>query len=130
MTPEDWRREPRAVVVATEEEAEARARAEHSAYAGRLLRVVEIQAYLLGVRDYCDVHAEAVVRVRSQVVQFPPWNDKWLDPYWDVDIVEHPQKDNLEHAWIYGRSYMLDEELNPMEQLAQAAWAPDYREAP
>lgn len=130
MSVEDWRREPRSIVVRTSEEAEERAHAEHKAYEGRLIRVVDIQAYLLDTCDYCDVSAECVVQVRSRQEADPHWVDEWLDPYWDVDIVEHPQKDNIEHAWIYGRSYRVDESWSPLEQLGQVAWAPDYREAP
>jgi hypothetical protein len=129
VTPEDWRREPRAIRVRTEEEAVSRAAAEHWAYAGQLLRVQEVMAYFTDCCDYTESGADAVVRVRPAVSQNMHWNDEYLDPYWDVDIVKHPQRDQIEHAWIYGRSYEVVE-LSPLEELSQAAWAPDYRGAP
>ena len=119
---------PETIKVRTEEEAESRAQAELQFYVGRLIRVDQVVAYFKDCNDYVLSFSEAVVRVRFTWPQQEDWNGEFLDPCWDVDIVEHPRKDEIEHAWIYGRAYKVVEDLNPLEELAQAVWAPDYRE--
>jgi len=117
---------PRDITVRTEAEAESRAVAEAELYEGRFLLVVEMTGYLLDVHDYCEIQGEALVRVRTshRVNDIQHWNDEHLDPYWDVEVIDHPRKANIEHAWIYGRTYVVDETLSPMEQLVEGFLAP------
>lgn len=87
-------------------------------YERHLWRVVVVKA-ILGHRDNesVDISLErpALVRVlptdRESVIR---WMDEWLDPVWDVELVEsHPELAGLESPWVYATSYSIGEDPKP-----------------
>ena len=90
---------------------------------------------LLALQQYMDavdtvIEAECVIGYRDhdsvEVYCWPPakvrvvattdiehdiyhWNDNYLDPYWDVELVEpHPQLEGLRSLWIDGPSHIAE----------------------
>jgi hypothetical protein len=52
--------------------------------------------------------------VKTEESDILHWNDKWLDPYWNVEIVgEYPELVGFRSFWTYGTSYR--EDLRPSE---------------
>jgi hypothetical protein len=134
--PEDWRKEPRAITVRTRAEAEARACAEREAYAGRLLQLTR-SAVHFGDGDLFVEGRDVLLTVRVHPGTTRPqhtqdwqadWSYGWLDPRWGVDVVGPPGRKWRTNAWIFSRPYYVDENVSPLEELAQASWAPDFRE--
>jgi hypothetical protein len=141
MTPEEWLDALKTITVRTRAEAEARAKAEHAAHVGRVLRIPCTSVYfghgdilrgnsrrgdnggdILSVRVYPWARAPQCVRSLQN-----PWRYFWLNTRWDVAAVERPGEEHKDQAWIYARKYRIDQEMSPLAELAQVAWAPDYR---
>src|SRR5437879_1356733 len=90
------------------EAVEAHALAFHLAHVGRLLEV----GYLCGYTeddDSEDVACSAIVRVSpvdgNTHQDICHWNDEWLDPYWDVELISGDERaKSLRSIWIDGPS--------------------------
>jgi hypothetical protein len=78
---------------------------EFKAHLGKLLKV----EYLCGYsdNDSADVACEAIVRVvPTPETDILHWNDEWLDPYWDVELIEGDERArSLRSIWIDGPSH-------------------------
>jgi hypothetical protein len=138
MKAEDWLGGLRPISVRTHEEAEARATAEHTAYAGRLLRV-RLDVLFSGDSVYGNPSKNTGFAGAGLVRVEPPgspgffiWRQEKIEPQWQVDVIVHPRKrqqsDAWETVWLYSRAYIVDASMGPLEELAQSLWAPDYRE--
>jgi hypothetical protein len=97
----------------TEEELEAKALADHAAVAGKLIRVRWVYGY--DDRDdlediWCD--PPALCRVDPVIAnerQLKRWIDEWIDPRWDLSLVEpHPELKGIRSLWMYGPSYNVE----------------------
>jgi hypothetical protein len=96
----------------TKEECRARARADYEAVKGKLIRVEYLMGYLTNGQDSQeqDFEKSIVVRVEETTPgDIDHWVDEWLDPYWNVTIVQtdHPElpKGGLVGCWVFGHSY-------------------------
>jgi hypothetical protein len=129
MTPEVWGEDEPVLLARTQEEAEVRAQDEHAAYAGRLLVVAPAGVYFGRHAKIPSPSRDTLVRVLPvRSAPHPVWRFGWLDPRWDVTVVEDPDGRARRNAWIYGRSYRVDKNMSPMEELAQIARVIDYQE--
>lgn len=76
--------------------------------AGKVLLVNELTAYLGDTDEQGDLHFESPIAVRVLPNQdehsLLHYNDEWIDPYWDVEIVDNCDK-SLRGAYIFGTSY-------------------------
>ncbi len=85
---------------------------EHAGHAGKILLVSRLTAYLGDTDDQGEFSFDPPIRVRvepeADKTAITHQVDDWIDPYWDVEIVEtnHPQlpKEGLRSAWIFGPS--------------------------
>ena len=137
----DWTQVPGSIRVESKDEAMERAVAEHRHHVGRLLRVCSLKYYSREAQDYCQSVQECVVRVRDtaptnfwylrfvsglpQVVEHGGWSKK-VSLSWQLDIIDHPYKDDIEHAWMKGRTYLIGGKLSDLEKISQSG-DPDYR---
>lgn len=98
------------------EELEAKAHAEFLAHHGKVLRVT---GYIFGFEgeDSNDwkVNTEAFplgIRVRvenTEKCDIENWNDDWLDPIWNVELLDLPDEmANGRNFWIHGTSFNTD----------------------
>lgn len=95
----------------SEDEIEAAALAEHESMVGKILLASVVDGYEDddNCRDFaCDPPARVrVMRTARESVLH--WNDDWLDPYWDVELVEpHPVLKGVRSMWVFGTSYNVD----------------------
>ncbi len=95
----------------TRDEAYAMARADFQAALGTILR----PAYVYGFKDEdtSDAYTDGTVALR--VIATPREDlehtvDDWLDPYWNVEVVEDPGGllAGMRSLWTYGPSYQFD----------------------
>lgn len=93
-------------------ELEARATADHKAVAGRMFSVTEINGYggypdSPDDSDYFKLDNPIVVRVRQKPTKddLLRWQDEWLDPIWEVDVISG-LPENL--AGMYKRFTWID----------------------
>lgn len=56
------------------------------------------------------------------------WNGEWLDPYWELELVEpHPELKEGRSFWMFGDSYSLDGKYEPTAfepHIGPRAWSP------
>ena len=116
--------------------------AEHKAAVGKLFTAEYLSGYLANTEEHVEEYVDAIVRVcpvsddaTSGVLH---WNDSWLDPYWDVEIISSNGRLRGFDAWVDGPSHSVHghannnrltevnelEELNWLESNVQqvAAW--------
>jgi hypothetical protein len=125
---EDWRERPRSIRVRTKREAEERAAAEQVAYVRRLLWVNWLSTVVVRDRYGISPRAEGIVHVLPRrTTQGYSWEKDWLDPVWPVIVITHSTRATVESTHIFARSYCVDRSFGPLDELAQALWAPDYR---
>lgn len=94
--------------------AEERAVADGRRVAGRRLLVGRVYGY---EGEYGNDVVErfcvppAVMVVEDVVLR---WQGEWLDPVWDVRLVEpHPELEGIRSMWVYGHSYSIDGRAAP-----------------
>jgi hypothetical protein len=52
--------------------------------------------------------------VKTSMDSLLHWNDEWLDPYWELELVEpHPALKGVRSLWMFGDSYSLDGKCGP-----------------
>lgn len=57
----------------------------------------------------CDPPARVRVYKTTSHEDLQHWNDNWLDPYWDLELVTpHPALDGISSLWTFGLSYCTD----------------------
>jgi hypothetical protein len=90
---------------------------------GKTFFVKEFSAYV----DSDSIDFSLEEPVKAKVVKTPKmdvlhWNDSnWLDPYWDLEILEipgtmlaeHPKLEKMTSAYMFGDSYSRDGKLQP-----------------
>ncbi len=98
--------------VATAADAERLARQAHAGAVGTIIRV----GYVMGYQDdgshefYAPAGETIAVRVMPTDDQsLTHWNDEFLDPYWDVELVDRPEfiPAGADNFWIDGPSFRL-----------------------
>ena len=88
---------------------------DHARHVGKVVMVRELTAYPGTSDDSQDFVFDPPLAVRvlpSSSKEVIHWVDEWLDPYWDVEIVDtaHPNlPDGLEHPWMFGISYNTED---------------------
>lgn len=100
----------REVMVASPEEAEHRAQADHAALVGRHLLVPSVMAYEGQAENLEEYHFSPPLRVRLMPTNRDSllhWSDdQHLDPYWDVEVRD-PRGRHLRSAWLEGLTYKI-----------------------
>lgn len=87
-------------------ELEQRAKQDHQEVLGRKLRVRWVYGYVEGTDDNRDYAGDFLVRVLPTDAQsLAHWNYPWLDPYWDVEVLDWGGMPPLRSTWISGHSY-------------------------
>lgn len=96
--------------VGTRKGAEDEALADYEAALGTEIQVAEITGY----RDdrSVDVRLDRPIRVRVTQSSFQHdvlhWNDDFLDPIWNVELVDRPRElEGLSNFWVFGPSYRV-----------------------
>ena len=92
----------------TRDVAEALVLQDYREHYGKLLRV----SYLAGTDkngDSIDKYVDGVLIVRlldTNEDSVLHWNDEWLDPYWDVEVIQGAELVvGINNPWIDGPSY-------------------------
>jgi len=106
----------------TREDIEKWALEDYKKVVGKTFFVQEFSAYYMD--SSIDFSLEEPLKVK--VVKTPEmdilhWNDEWLDPYWDLEIlkipeqmlVDHPKLKELRSPYMFGDSYSLDGKIQP-----------------
>lgn len=92
---------------------ENQALADFAAARGRILLATEVSGFRGS--DSVEVYCDPPARVR--VVATPKGdvlhrNDGWLDPYWNVEMVDaHPALEGVRSLWVFGKSYHSNGEV-------------------
>lgn len=96
----------------TLEEARAKARADFAAVVGTIIR----PEWICGIVDFnsCEINNDG--RIAARVLDTPDADvtrtcDDFVDPYWNLEIVEDPNGETLEidHPWTWGTSYEFED---------------------
>jgi hypothetical protein len=100
---------------------EARAKADHAAHAGQIILATVVTGYNEhddSVEVFCDPPARVRVCKAVREDDLCHWNDhEWLDPYWDVDLVEpHPALAGIRSMWVFGQSYSTKGGVEPCSE--------------
>lgn len=94
-----------------EESFEARAREDFTRHLGRELLVPVVYGYAGDDSVECFPAQAQALRVRvtdTDDRDLTHWNDDYLDPYWNVDVLsQDPSVDGVRSFWIHGPSYCL-----------------------
>lgn len=89
---------------------EDKARADFDAHKDRIILALWVTGYI--GNDQIDVACDPPVRLRVSQARrddLTHWNDDWLDPYWDVELVEPYQRlADVWGLWVFGTSYCTD----------------------
>lgn len=95
------------------------AASDFKAHAGKILLVRTVVGY--NERDdsvdiLCDPPARMRVRATCCDDDLRHWCGDWLDPYWDVDLIEpHPALTDIRSTWVFGPSYSIDGKMEPSD---------------
>ena len=85
-----------------------KAEQDHREHVGKILEVKHVQGYVNddSVEANCNPPAKVRVLPCTHPEDLKHQVDEWLDPYWDVELVEpHPELEGVRSLWIYGISY-------------------------
>ena len=89
------------------EDLEAKVLADHETFKGKVILAKVVSGYR--GEDSVEVYVDPPVRCRVEPMaknDICHWNDEWLDPYWDIEVLEdRPELRGLRSTWTFGRSY-------------------------
>jgi hypothetical protein len=118
--------------LATARRFEARAIAECEAQQGLVILTSHLVGLVGDTDRQADFRFDPPLPVRVLPVRFPDqlirWNGEWLDPLWNVEVVQldHPglPPEGLRSCWVYGPSYNFRTgERQPCHQSAEeSSW--------
>ena len=101
----------------TEEELEKWAFEDYAEVLGKPILVSELTGYVGDNNVDFNLDPPAKVRVVSTSADsIRHWNDDWLDPYWELELLEpHPQlaRFSARSLYMFGDSYSLDGKYQP-----------------
>jgi hypothetical protein len=111
----------------TREDLEKWALEDYKKVVGKTFFVQEFSAYVNSeFMPYESVDFSLEEPVKAKVVGTSEadvlhWNDEWLDPYWDLEILEipaamlaeHPKLAKMASVYMFGDSYSLDGKIQP-----------------
>lgn len=104
---------------------------EHEAVRGRCFRVPWVYGYK--GEDSVDVHLDPPVLVRilkTSEGDVCHWNDEWLDPFWDVEVLEQRQElEDVRSTWVHGTSYSIAGDQQAFEGVPVHVWWEAARDA-
>ena len=98
--------------------------ADYKAVEGKVIFVKFVAGFVGDDTDSSEHYFNPPIRGRVDKGQNPEhgilhWNDNYLDPYWDVTIVDrkHPQlpKEGLRSCWTDGPSYSITGEKGDLQ---------------
>lgn len=110
---------------ALQAEMEAKALADYKAHEGRVLLVSTLTGYVGESGQAVTVHCDPPARVRvnrgidkrRKSEDLRHWCDNWLDPYWDVTLIErHPALEDARGLWVFGTAYCTDGRTEPCSE--------------
>lgn len=107
-------------------EIKARVLQDYQRSLGRTFLVSELYGYVGDdSRDFL-LSTPALVRVVRAVIpdDLYCWTDGWCDPYYSVKLVRpHPEIASAASLWVYGTSYHLNGEIEPMRgEIVPTLW--------
>lgn len=114
-------------------EFEARARVDYSRHLGRELLVQVVYGYRGDDSVDCFPVRGGELRVRVAPTSdgdLCHWNDEWLDPYWNVEVLstEDPGVAGARSFWIFGPSYTTARPLAEQDGERHFRFAPTLGE--
>lgn len=124
----------------TRDELEAWAVEDYEQVVGKTIWVAEFSAYVNDVS--VDFNLEQPLKVKVQKtprMDLFHWVDEWLDPYWEIEILEipeamyelHPKLREARAPWMFGDSYSLDGKMSPgryAPRYSPRDWSPRERQ--
>src|SRR5262245_13193775 len=113
----------------TREEIEKLALDDYEQVLGRVIWVSELSGYRNDDSLELYVKPPAKVKVVSTMKDsILHWNDGWLDPYWELELVEpHPQLEGIRSLYMFGDSYSLTGRMEPARyepRVGPREWTP------
>lgn len=108
--------------MATREEIQKWALEDHAQMVGKTIFVRQFTAYYMdGSVDFSLEEPVKAKMLPTPEMDILHWNDDWLDPYWDLEILEipkkmlvdHPKLANITSPYMFGDSYSLDGKYQP-----------------
>lgn len=93
----------------TEETIIAQVRSDHQDLRGKVIQLPEVFGYVDEDLRHFHLEPPATFRVlESDDKSLVHWNDKWCDPYWDLELVStHPELTGVRSFFCHGHSYQL-----------------------
>jgi len=93
----------------TEETILAQVRSDHQQLQGKFIQLPEVFGYIEEDLRHFHLEPPATFRVlKSDDQALVHWNDKWCDPYWDLELVSpHPELTGVRSFFCHGHSYQL-----------------------
>jgi hypothetical protein len=82
---------------------------------GETIFVSDLSGYVDGSTVDFDLKKPAKVKVvKTSRDSLLHWNDEWLDPYWELELLEpHSELKGARSLWMFGDSYSLDGKYAP-----------------
>lgn len=99
-------------------------------------KILGATIFVSGVTGYVDdntVDFDLAKPAKMKVVETSRdsilhWNSEWLDPYWELELVEpHPELQGIRSLWMFGDSYSLDGKYQPARfepRMGPREWSP------
>lgn len=102
----------------TREEILKQATADLEAALGKTMLVTVLTGYSDKNDDSCEFYLKTPAKCRvleSSRKSLDHWNDGWLDPYWDLELIEpHAELSGHRSLWTFGSAcYHMDGRIEP-----------------
>ena len=98
------------MTASSSEEAVNNAMLDYKTFLGKPVMPTIISGYRGDDQIDVQVDGKVIVKVvETSADDIAHWNDDFLDPYWNIEIIDDPQGlcEGLRSAWIFGRSYQV-----------------------